>query len=140
MKVLLVKMSSLGDVFHTLPAVQDAWLQCPGIEFDWVVEEAFADIPTWHPAVGKVFPIAWRRWRKELGSAESRRDLGDFFRELRQSHYDVVLDAQGKIVEGGEEGVASNVWSSTGIWYSIILGGVGLALFLYDMVKSLIKS
>jgi len=52
----------------------------------------------------------------------------------------VVLDAQGKIVEGGEEGVASNIWSSTGIWYSIILGGVGLALFLYDMVKSLIKS
>lgn len=52
----------------------------------------------------------------------------------------VVLDAQGKIVEGGEEGVTSNVWSSTGIWYSIILGGVGLVLFLYDMVKSLIKS
>lgn len=52
----------------------------------------------------------------------------------------VVLDAQGKIVEGGEEGVASNLWSSTGIWYSIILGGVGLILFLYDMVKSLIKS
>jgi hypothetical protein len=52
----------------------------------------------------------------------------------------VVLDAQGKIVEGGEEGVASNIWSSTGIWYSIILGGVGLVLFLYDMVKSLIKS
>lgn len=51
-----------------------------------------------------------------------------------------VLDAQGKIIEGGEEGVSSNVWSSTGIWYSIILGGVGLVLFLYDMVKSLIKS
>ena len=52
----------------------------------------------------------------------------------------VVLDAQGKVLKGGIAGETSNVWSSTGIWYSVILGGVGLALFLVDMVKSLVKS
>jgi hypothetical protein len=51
-----------------------------------------------------------------------------------------VLDAQGNVLDGGEQGSTSNVWSSTGIWFSVILGGVGLALFLVDMVKSLVKS
>ena len=63
MKVLLIKTSSLGDVFHTLPAVEDAWRAVPDLEIDWVVEEAFAAIPQWHPAVKKVIPVAWRRWR-----------------------------------------------------------------------------
>lgn len=51
-----------------------------------------------------------------------------------------VIGADGNVLEGGEANSTSNVWSSTGIWYSIILGGVGLALFLVDMVKSLVKS
>ncbi|MCZ6708835.1 MAG: lipopolysaccharide heptosyltransferase 1, partial [Gammaproteobacteria bacterium] len=59
MRVLLVKMSSLGDVVHALPAVTDA--AAHGIRFDWVVEEAFADIPRRHPAVDNVLPVGWRR-------------------------------------------------------------------------------
>ncbi|MFD2567282.1 hypothetical protein [Pseudotenacibaculum haliotis] len=51
-----------------------------------------------------------------------------------------VVDASGKVLDGGAAGETSNVWSSTGIWFSIILGAVGLALFLVDMVKSLVKS
>ena len=61
-RVLLIKMSSLGDVIHTLPAVSDASLN--GAHIDWVVEEAFADIPASHPGVQRVLPIAWRRWRR----------------------------------------------------------------------------
>ena len=62
MRVLLIKTSSLGDVIHALPALTDAARAIPGIKFDWVVEEGFAEIPTWHPAVGKVIPVAIRRW------------------------------------------------------------------------------
>ncbi len=51
-----------------------------------------------------------------------------------------VLDANGKLLKGGAAGETSNVWSSTGIWYVVILGGIGLALFLVDMVKSIVKS
>ena len=50
MKVLLVKTSSLGDVVHTLPALTDAQRALPGIQFDWVVEGGFAEIPAWDPA------------------------------------------------------------------------------------------
>ena len=45
MRVLIVKTSSMGDVLHTLPALTDAQQAIPGIKFDWVVEEGFAQIP-----------------------------------------------------------------------------------------------
>ncbi len=94
MKVLLVKMSSLGDVFHALPAVQDAFQQVPNLEIHWLVEEAFSDIPSWHPAVTKVIPIAWRRWRKNLSSPDVRAEMKTFYQDLRSTEYDIVLDAQ----------------------------------------------
>lgn len=94
-RVLIVKTSSMGDVIHTLPAVSDACLALPEIRFDWVVEEAFAEIPVWHPNVERVIPVAIRRWRKHifrlLGSDEWSRFRG----QLDQYPYDLVIDAQG---------------------------------------------
>lgn len=54
MRVLIVKTSSMGDVLHTLPALTDAAQAIPGIRFDWVVEEGFAQIPSWHESVERV--------------------------------------------------------------------------------------
>ena len=88
---LLIKMSSLGDVIHALPAVTDAALA--GVTFDWVVEEAFAPIAARHPAVRTVLPIAWRRWRRRLW--DSRDELRTFHGRLREQPYDLILDAQG---------------------------------------------
>ncbi|ABC27929.1 lipopolysaccharide heptosyltransferase I [Hahella chejuensis KCTC 2396] len=93
-KVLLVKMSSLGDVVHTLPAVTEAAMNVPGLQLDWVVEEAFAEIPTWHPSVNKVIPVALRRWRKNPYKALRSGEWADFGEKLR-SDYDLVIDAQG---------------------------------------------
>ncbi len=91
MKALLVKMSSLGDVVHALPAVTDAARE--GVRFDWVVEEAFQAVPAAHPAVDRVFPIAWRRWRRSLW--RSRHAMRSFLRDLAGEHYDLVIDSQG---------------------------------------------
>lgn len=95
MRVLVVKTSSMGDVIHTLPALTDATRSLPDIRFDWVVEEGFAEVPAWHPAVDRVIPVALRRWRKSplqtIRSGEWRR-----FRDaLRATDYDAVIDAQG---------------------------------------------
>lgn len=95
MRVLIVKTSSLGDLIHLLPALTDATRAIPGIRFDWVAEEAFAEIPHWHAAVDHVFPIAWRRWRKSLFSAKTRAEWRAFKQELRARDYDKVIDAQG---------------------------------------------
>jgi len=94
--VLLVKMSSLGDVLHALPAVTDAASR--GITFDWVVEEAFAAIPARHSAVRNVIPISWRRWRSNPGT--HRRSLLEFLKVLRSRRYDQILDAQGLFKSG----------------------------------------
>lgn len=95
MKVLLIKTSSMGDVIHTLPALTDASRALPGIRFDWVVEEGFAEIPAWHPAVDQVIPVAIRRWRKNLWQTFRSGEWRQFKRRLREGQYDLVIDAQG---------------------------------------------
>jgi amino acid permease len=52
----------------------------------------------------------------------------------------VVYDAAGKIQPGGEAGSSVNRWVGTGIWYSVILGGLASLFFVYDLGKGLIKS
>jgi heptosyltransferase-1 len=93
-RALVIKMSSMGDVLHTLPALTDASANIPGIRFDWVVEAGFAPIPAWHPAVDRVVPVSLRRWRKHprlwLGP-----EVRNSIREVRQNQYDHVIDAQG---------------------------------------------
>lgn len=95
MRVLLIKTSSLGDVIHALPALTDAARAVPGIRFDWVVEEGFAEIPSWHPAVDAVIPVAIRRWRKNLWQTFKSGEWRAFKQRLRRTHYDLVIDAQG---------------------------------------------
>lgn len=95
MKVLIVKTSSMGDVIHTFPAVQDALAAKPGIRFDWCVEEAFAPIAALHPAIGSIHRVALRRWRKKLLKPETWRESVALRTALRTGNYDLVIDAQG---------------------------------------------
>jgi len=94
---LLIKTSSLGDVIHTLPALTDALRAVPGIRFDWVVEEGFAEIPRWHPAVDQVIPVAIRRWRKHLWQTIKSGEWRQFKQRVREHSYDLVIDAQGLV-------------------------------------------
>lgn len=95
MKVLIVKTSSMGDVLHTLPALTDAVIRYPDIQFDWVVEENFVEIPRWHHAVKRVIPVAIRRWRKNWLAKSVRQQRAVFRAQLQQQEYDAVIDAQG---------------------------------------------
>ena len=97
MRVLIIKTSSLGDVIHTLPALTDAAHAIPGIRFDWVVEEGFAEIPSWHPAVDQVIPVAIRRWRKNLWQTLKSGEWKAFKQRVRERKYDLVIDAQGLV-------------------------------------------
>lgn len=95
MRVLLIKTSSLGDVIHSLPALTDAARAIPEIRFDWVVEEGFAEIPAWHPAVEQVIPVALRRWRKRPWQTWRSGEWRTFKRAVAAHEYDLVIDAQG---------------------------------------------
>ena len=97
MRVLIVKTSSMGDVLHTLPSLTDAMQAIPGIRFDWVVEEGFAQIPTWHEAVDRVIPVAIRRWRKAWFSAQIKAERKAFREAVQAQRYDAIIDAQGLV-------------------------------------------
>ena len=55
--VLLVKLTSMGDVIHTLPALTDLQKQYPNIKIDWAIDPDFKDIASWHPMVNKIIEI-----------------------------------------------------------------------------------
>jgi len=90
---LLVKLSSMGDVVHSFPALTEA--ASHGHRFDWVVEEAFVELAAMHPAVDRILPFGLRRWRKQPAAGLSQ--LFAFVRELRKARYSRVLDAQGLV-------------------------------------------
>ena len=94
MKILLIKMSSMGDIFHTFPAITDLKEKYPEVVIDWVVEEGFAEIAAWHPAIRRVIPIDLRRWMKQKNWS-SWSAFRQWRKALKSEHYDCVIDAQG---------------------------------------------
>ena len=96
MKVLIVRLSSFGDVVHTFPALTDLAAARPELELDWLVEDGFASLAGLHPAVGGVIGLAERRLRwppnRWPAYVASRRWLR---RELPLRRYDLVVDLQG---------------------------------------------
>jgi len=97
LQLLIVKLSSLGDVVQTAAVVQDVLRRFPDAHIDWVVEEAFAPLVALVGGVRRVIPVAQRRWRKSRWSPVTRRERADFLHDLRTEAYDVVLDFQGLI-------------------------------------------
>jgi heptosyltransferase-1 len=100
MKILLVRVSSLGDVLHNLPMVADILRHHPGAQIDWVVEEGYVSLVRLNPHVRKVIPFALRRWKKGLRDPAVRAEVRGFFRDLRAEQYDYVFDTQGLIKTG----------------------------------------
>jgi heptosyltransferase-1 len=96
MKVLIVRLSSFGDVVHTYPALTDLARARPEVEIDWLVDEGLAALAGLHPAVGNVVGYAERRlrWPPTRWPARFRARSG-LRRRLRQGGYDLVVDLQG---------------------------------------------
>jgi lipopolysaccharide heptosyltransferase I len=96
MRVLIVRLSSFGDVVHTFPALSDAGRALPEVELDWLVDESFADLARLHPNVGKVIAYAERglRWPPTRWPAR-RRARSHLRRCLRERDYGLVVDLQG---------------------------------------------
>ena len=111
MRVLLVKLSSLGDVIHNLPVVSDLARAHPEAEIDWAIESPYAEIAAMHPAVKKILPIPLRRLKKHWWSQAAWRDFSASRSLLAEQRYDHILDTQGLIksawVAGWAEGLVA---------------------------------
>ena len=106
LKILLVRVSSLGDVLHNLPMVADILRHHPDAVIDWVVEEGYVSLVRLNPHVRTIIPFALRRWRKSLTAKATRAEIGAFFRALRAERYDYVFDTQGLLKTGVIMGAA----------------------------------
>ena len=97
MRVLIIKLTSMGDLMHALPALTDASRKIENIEFDWVVDENFSEVPSWHPKVNSVITTNHRTWRKNLFSADLLKELKNLKSRLNHTNYDVVIDMQNNL-------------------------------------------
>jgi heptosyltransferase-1 len=100
-KILLVKLSSLGDVLHNLPIVWDLRKRLPNAQIDWIVEEAYVHLleplktTTTFKGIDRIIPVAFRRWRKNLFSLRTWREFFAMRKLLQATTYDVLLETQG---------------------------------------------
>ena len=97
MNILIVKTSAIGDVTHTLPALNALRRAHPAARIDWVVEEAAADLVRGHAAVDHVYVARRKSWVADLKRLRlgALREFAGFVRELRRTRYDLLVDFQG---------------------------------------------
>lgn len=98
MNILIVKLSAIGDVIHTLPSLAALRELYPEAHITWVVEEAAAGLVNNHPLLNAVLISRRKSWIKYLRKGEISRPLREmrtFFRELRKRPYDLVIDFHG---------------------------------------------
>ena len=99
MKVLIVKVSALGDIVHALPVLAHLHAADPEITVDWLAESSFTPLLDNHPLLRKVIPLDTRGWRRQ-GIMAALRGGWKVGRQLRRERYDMVLDLQGNSKSG----------------------------------------
>jgi lipopolysaccharide heptosyltransferase I len=96
-KILIVKLSAIGDVVHTLPVLHALRTHWPDAHITWLVEEAAAELVLDHPNLDRVLISRRKHWARGLKTACRRhhlRAIVSFIRELRDTRYDMILDFQ----------------------------------------------
>jgi len=95
MRILIVKLSSLGDVVHAMPVVHDIGEAHPQASIDWVVEPGFAPLLRRMHGLDTVIECPLRRWTRSWWTAATRNQVRAFGTRLRWHDYDAILDLQG---------------------------------------------
>lgn len=109
MKILIVKTSAIGDVIHTLPALNALRRKYPEARIDWLVEEAAVDLLIGHKALDTVLVSRRKAWIRDLRQGRvlaAWRGFADFVKRVRGTEYDLLLDFQGLLKSGIFVGLA----------------------------------
>src|SRR3990172_13223081 len=110
MKILLIKLSAIGDVVQTLPALEAIKKTYPKGEITWVVEEAAAGILEGHPLIHRLLISRRKSWIRMLKNPltffTGMKRIIVFLRELRSTRYDIAIDFQGLLKSGMLIGLA----------------------------------
>jgi len=120
MNILIVKLSAIGDVIHTLPSLAELRRLYPDAHITWVVEEAAADLIIGHPHLDEVIISRRKSWIKDIKAgkvAVTLREVRTFVRRLRNRRYDLVIDFHGLLkssmvvfLSGGKRKLGYDSW------------------------------
>jgi lipopolysaccharide heptosyltransferase I len=95
MRILIVKLGSIGDIVHTLPALDAIRKALPHAEISWVVEQSTSEILRDNPLIDRLIEVDTKALRRGLMSGETLRAPRQQLRRLRASAFDVAIDFQG---------------------------------------------
>ncbi len=108
--ILIVKLSAIGDVVHSLPLLEVLKKNYPGARIDWLVEEDSSQILEGHECIDNLVVSRRKSWtRRFLGAGEKQlvlREIGHFLSRLRSEKYDLVIDLQGLFKSGILTGIS----------------------------------
>src|ERR1700761_3867731 len=93
-RILIVKVTALGDIIQAQPIVADLHRAFPGIEIDWAADELFADVARWNPGINRVLSAPLKQFKKARSIADLRA-IGASIGALRRDRYDAVCDLHG---------------------------------------------
>ena len=103
-EILIVKLSAIGDVVHTLAFLDVLHQNFPKAKIDWLVEESAAGVIEGHPAIRRVIISRRKSWWLKLVEGpcfgEVSREIFSFLKEMRHVRYDCVIDLQGLLKSG----------------------------------------
>ena len=94
-RFLIVRLSSIGDIVHALPAAAALGAAFPQAEIDWAVESRHALLLDGNPFLHRLVKLDTLGWRKHWTSGTTLREIRHGLGALRAYHYDVALDFQG---------------------------------------------
>ncbi len=138
-RILVVRLSAMGDVIHTLPAVGALREAFPEAHIDWLIEERWTELlrapgsprggprKQQRPLVDGIHTVKLVQWRKSLFTLATAQRIATVWNDVRDMHYDVALDLQGAIrsailarLSGAAEvfGAAEPRESPASLWYT----------------------
>ena len=103
MKILIVKTSAIGDVTHTMPALNAMRHKYPNAHITWLIEEASADVIKNHKSIDRVLVSKRKTWIKNFKKGHFLKTLKEiikFIKQLRDTEYDLVIDFQSLLKSG----------------------------------------
>ncbi len=93
-KILILRLSAIGDTIHTLPLLNALKKKYPGCKTGWIVEDKAALFIQNHPCVDKCYVIPKKKWKNSKNKLKNIKEFFEIIREINNEHYDIVIDTQ----------------------------------------------
>ncbi len=93
-KILIIRLSALGDTIHTLPLASALRKRYPNIQIDWIVEDKAAEFIVDNPILNNIYILEKKKWKKNSNKIKNIKEFFSIIKNIRKEKYDIVIDTQ----------------------------------------------